>query len=500
MKESLKKITLLHSNDIHGKFVGTMNEDGTVSGSLAQLAGYITKAKEEDPNTIYCNAGDVFQGSLIDSEFLGLSTMDILNLVDIDVMTLGNHELDYGISHMMLVDRYTDFPIINTNLQIKTNDKRLFKPFQIIRLENGVNVLFIGLLTEGIIDQTKNEGLVGSFVKVADCISEIERCKNKVQKKGKRIDMTVLLTHIGYEADLELARSLDPSLGVDIIVGGHSHTYIDEPAVENGIVIVQAGMENTHFGRFDILYDKEARKIADWKWEMIPVDDKHCPTDKFVRAMVNTYVLDIDEKYGAVITRLKRTLDNYGRGNATEVGQLFADAFADALNLDIFFLAASSTRCYEMDMTVTLQDLREAYPYDGKIYSFKVRGEQLYMMIWHMLRSEVIDDWEDTFFHTSKNLHIDYDRDNEDLVLTYCGKTVGLDDEYMIGMQEFYFLNSEAGVGISPEELVGGGRLKVAAPDAFEVLQDYFREHSGLGGPVDGRFKIHGTVRGKHYD
>jgi 5'-nucleotidase len=122
MKESIKKITLLHSNDIHGKYVGTVNEDGTVRGSLAQLSGYINKAKEEDPNTIYCNAGDVFQGSLIDSEFLGLSTMDILNLVDIDVMTLGNHELDYGISHMMLVDRYTDFPIINTNLQIKTND------------------------------------------------------------------------------------------------------------------------------------------------------------------------------------------------------------------------------------------------------------------------------------------------------------------------------------------------------------------------------------------
>ena len=70
-------------------------------------------------------------------------------------------------------------------------------------------------------------------------------------------------------------------------------------------------MENTHLGRLDIDYNTDERNIEGWNWEMIPVDDDHCPTDRFVRAMVNTYVMDIDEKYGEIVTRLRRTLDNY---------------------------------------------------------------------------------------------------------------------------------------------------------------------------------------------
>lgn len=87
MKDAHRKITILHSNDIHGQFSGMTDPDGKITGSLAQLSGYISKAKAENPYTIYCNAGDMFQGSLIDSDYQGLSTMEILNLIDIDVMS-----------------------------------------------------------------------------------------------------------------------------------------------------------------------------------------------------------------------------------------------------------------------------------------------------------------------------------------------------------------------------------------------------------------------------
>lgn len=498
MKDSIRKITVLHSNDMHGQFVGKKNEDGKTVNSLAQLAGYITRAKGENPDTLYCNAGDAFQGSLIDSEFLGLSTIDILNLLDIDIFTLGNHELDYGISHMMLVDRVADFPIINANLQIRSNGRRLFRPFRVVDL-NGLQVLFIGLLTQNVADQAKSEGLVGSYVTVEDSVREVRRCREKVMEKGKDADLTILLTHIGYDGDLELAAALDPELGVDMIIGGHSHTYLKEPAVVNGIIVTQAGMENTHLGRFDLYFDEAKGKIDSWEWQMVPVDEEHCPTDKFVKAMVNTYVLDIDEKYGKVVTRLRRTLDNYGRGNPTELGQLFADVFAESLGLDIMMLASSSMRCYSLDMTVTLQDLRTAYPYDGKIYKFVITGERLEQMIRHMLRDEVLDEWKDAFFQTSKNLRIDYVRDTEELRMTYRGRTVRPDQEFCIGLQEFYYQNAEEGLGVTPEQLAEEGDIRMAAPDAFEVLKDYLSHHENLGGSVDNRYRIHGTVRGKLY-
>ena len=495
--ETNRTITILHSNDIHGKFTGRLDENGRLHGSLAQLSGYISRAKQENPYTIYCNAGDMFQGSLIDSDFQGLSTMQILNLIDIDVMSLGNHELDYGIAHMLFVSRYANFPIVNANFLVKSNRNHLFRAHHVVRLGD-VNVLFIGLITENILDQTKAEGLIGTFVTVEDAEQEIRRAmKRATEQKGIRPDITVLLTHIGYEADVELARSLPQDLGVDIIVGGHSHTYLQEPVIENGIMILQVGMENTHLGRLDLDFNTETRTIDGWKWEMIPVDEDHCETDPFVRAMVNTYVMDIDEKYGRIVTRLRRTLDNYGRGNPTEVGQLFADAFADSLNIDVMLLASSSLRCYSLDMTVTLHDLREAYPYDGKIFRFKVTGAMLKHMIRHMLRDAVLDDWEDVFFHTSRDLRIKYDKDTGNLDIRYRNELIADDQIISIGMQEFYYINSEIGLGLTNEELEKTDGLRTVSGDAFETLKDYFSDHKGLGGPVDDRMVITGTIRGR---
>ena len=496
MSDNLKRITILHSNDIHGKFTGEIGDDGKLRGSMAQVAGLVAQTKKDNPNTIYCIAGDIFQGSLIDSDYQGLSSIDILNLIDIDVMSLGNHELDYGISHMLFAGRYANFEVINANFLVRSNRKHLFKPYYMAEID-GVNVLFIGLLTQNIVDQTKAEGLVGKYVTVDDAEKEIRRTYSVLEGKGRRADVVVLLTHIGWEADLELARSLDPELDVDIIIGGHSHTYIDEPMVENGILVLQCGFENTHIGKLEFEYNKESDTVEKCSWEMIPVDEDHCPLDKHVRAMIKTYQLEIDMKYGKQITTFNRPLDNYGRGNPTEVGQLFTDAFADALGLDLMCMASSSLRCYSMEKEVTLQDLREAYPYDGKIYKLKMSGEQLKRGIAHMLRPEVIEQWYETFFHFSGRLKIDFDFDSKELTVKYDGEPLDDDRILEVGMQEYYLINAGTGLGIDPEELVSEEEgLWTASTDAFKTLREYFSEHQGLGGCIDDRCVIKGHPGG----
>lgn len=492
-KKNLRHFTLLHSNDIHGKFTGKLDENGRMKGSLAQVAGYVNAVKEENPDTLYCIAGDVFQGSLIDSDFQGLSTMEILNMLPIDIMSLGNHELDYGISHMLFVDKCANFPIVNANFRIRTNGSHMFDPYRIIEV-GGLKILFIGLLTQNIVDQTKAEGLIGTFVTVEDPASEVKRITSLVREQGITVDFTILLTHIGFEADMDLARSLDPECKVDLIVGGHSHTYLDEPPMINDMLIVQAGMEDTHIGRLDVTIDVDNNEIDSWTWEMVPVDADHCPEDKLVKALVGTYEFEIDAKYSQVVTRLARKLDNYGRGNVTELGQLYADVFCDALNLDAMLLASSSTRCYYLDMTVTLQDLRESYPYDGKIYKLALSGSQLRRMMKHCLRDEVIVNWKETFYHTSKSMQVIYNYDTGDISITINGKEIQDDELYQIGLQEFYFANSEIGFGMTTEELQEHGELRVASSDAFGTLKDYLSSNKNLGGPVDNRLIIKGKV------
>lgn len=490
MQKELQKLTILHSNDIHGKFVGKTDENGKLTCSLAQVSGYLNKVKEEEDAVLYCIAGDVFQGSLIDSDFLGLSTFDILNMIDIDFFTLGNHELDYGISHMLFVEKCANFKILNANFRILRNGRQLFIPYYIKDI-NGIMILFIGLLTQNIIDQTKAEGLVGTYVTVQDHKKEVERiCRLVKEEKDIHIDYTVVLTHIGYKADIDLAESLDKSCGVNLIIGGHSHTYLDEPTIVNDIMIVQAGMENTHLGRLDLLLDVKHGKIDSYDWKMIPVNEDTCPTDKMVKAMMATYVMDVDEKYSQLITRLSGELDNYGRGNPTECGQMFADAFCDALGLDVFLLASSSLRCYSMDMTVTLQVLRECYPYEGKIYRLKMTGKKLKAGLKHALRDDVLDNWVDVFYQTNKELHIEYNRTSKEIQMWFKGEPIDDEKIYNVGMQDFYFLNSEAGLGMRPEELSENGIAKVISQSAFQTIEDYLSEHSGLGGRIDDRIII----------
>ena len=245
---NIKKLTLLHSNDMHGDFVAESIGEELVGG-VSMLSGYIQKVRSEEKNVLYTISGDMFRGSVIDSEYKGVSTIEIMNMIAPDVVTLGNHEADYGISHLLFLEKCARFPIINANLYLTTNQVRLFKS-HLIKEIDGMKIMFIGILTEEVLAQAKQERLIGSFVDVHEAAAEVGKICNAYRTDD--IDLTVLLTHIGFEEDRKLAALLDPAWGVDAIIGGHSHTLLQEPDIVNGIPIVQAATGTDQIGRFDI--------------------------------------------------------------------------------------------------------------------------------------------------------------------------------------------------------------------------------------------------------
>ena len=123
--KNLKKLTLLHSNDLHGDFTAEQVDEKLVGG-VSRLSGYVNKVRSEEKNVIYTVSGDMFRGSVIDSEFQGVSTIQIMNLLAPDVVTLGNHEVDYGLAHLLFLEKCATFPIINANMHLKYSGKRLF--------------------------------------------------------------------------------------------------------------------------------------------------------------------------------------------------------------------------------------------------------------------------------------------------------------------------------------------------------------------------------------
>jgi 5'-nucleotidase/UDP-sugar diphosphatase len=203
------------------------------------------------------------QGSLIDSEYKGISTMEIMNYLAPDVVALGNHEFDYGLPHLLFLEKMANFPIVNANLYIKKYNKRLMKPYHIVK-KSGFDILFTGIITEKIMDTLKTDKLIGSFVSLQEASSEVGKICNAY--KNDDIDLTILLTHIGFDSDVQLAGMLNPDWGVDIIIGGHSHTVLEKPEKVNNILITQVGVGSNQIGRFDITVDDDTNSIVDYTY------------------------------------------------------------------------------------------------------------------------------------------------------------------------------------------------------------------------------------------
>jgi len=198
---------------MHGDFLAEVGgEKGELIGGLSLLSGYINQVRSEEENVIYVIAGDMLQGSVIDSEFRGISTISIMNYLAPYVVTLGNHEFDYGLPHLLFLEKVANFPIVNANLYIRQFNKRLMQPYLILPIA-GFDILFIGVVTEKVIDTIQNDRQISSFITLEEASQEVGKITNAYKQSD--IDLTVLLTHIGFESDCELATLLDPEWGVD---------------------------------------------------------------------------------------------------------------------------------------------------------------------------------------------------------------------------------------------------------------------------------------------
>lgn len=482
----MKKLTLLHSNDLHGDFF-TEKVDKKLIGGASRLSGYINKVRSEEKNTLYCIAGDMFRGSIIDSEYQGISTIEIMNMISPDVVTIGNHETDYGLSHLLFLEKCAKFPIINANMFIKTNKARLFNPYKIIEID-GMKILFIGIVTEEVISNTKNESLIGTLVNVEQAAKEVGHICNTYNSID--IDFTVLLTHIGFEEDKKLASILDPAWGVDIIIGGHSHTYIEKPEKVNDILVVQAGMGTDQIGRFDITIDTDKNAIYDYKWKCVSINSR-CPRDEKLEELIQKYKNKTDLKYGQVITRLKKELTHPSRYRETELGDLFSDILKDSLGLDIMLLGSGSIRKPNLGPIVVLQDLIEIFPYDDPIHMIYVTGKQLKQMIKYMLRDEAFEGDHTEFYQLSDGLNIEYSKkDHEFIKFDFKNKEIDEKEIYKVGLQNYHFINIKDGLDITLKQVEKNGKAKMVATSCRDIIEEYLSTHQHLSAKGSGRLII----------
>ena len=485
----LKKLTILHSNDLHGDFFAEKADSGLIGG-VSMLSGYVGRVRNEEENVIYAIAGDMFRGSLIDSEFRGISTIEIMNLFAPDVVTVGNHEVDYGLTHLFFLEKCANFPIISANMYVKLNDSRLFRPYVVLEC-GGLKILFIGAITKDVISNTRAEELIGTLIDIRDAAEEIRQITDAYRTPD--IDLTILLTHIGFEEDRKLAAELGPDGDIDIIIGGHSHTVLEKPCVVEGIPIVQAAVGTDQIGRFDIVYDEHSRQIDSYTWELIPITEERCPRDFALEEVVEKYKRITDSKYQRILTRFAREYTHSRRDMETELGGLIAECMRAQLGTDLVLIASGSIRGESLGPIVTLEDFLTVFPYESSVIGFDLTGRQIRKILSFLLSEDAFGEtvWIERF-QFSDGFFCEFDRGTGRILrLTLNGKEVRDEEIYRAAMQSYFFCSIDHFLGIGVEEITENGGTTELASSQQNVLIEYFEVHDYIKAKGEKRLLIH---------
>lgn len=485
---ALVPLTILHSNDMHGDFLAeARGPKGRLIGGLALLSGYLNQVRANGANSLFVVAGDMLQGSVIDSEYKGCSTMEMMNYLAPDVVALGNHDFDYGLPHLLFLEKLTHFPIVSANLYIKPYHRRLMQPFCVVRC-GGIKVLFIGIITEQVLDAIGKDELISAFVTLTDASEETGRIINA--HKGEDIDLTVLLTHIGFEDDKKLAGLLRPEWGVDMIIGGHSHTVLEQPEVVNNILIAQAGVGTDQIGRFDLVVDTDRNRIAEYNWRLIPIDEELAPADTHLEKFIDSFREEVDRKYKTLLCHFARQLTHPSRFEETELGNLAADLVAEASGADVVLIGSGSVRQKELGPVVTLGDFHACYPFDDPVTKFTVDGRRLSTIFSHILNPEIHRATKE-FYQTSAGVRAVFDKTRHLLTsLNVRQEPVVYERSYSLCLTEYHVQKCEAFLGVSAADLSALAPPRVVSTSLRDVLEERLRGRQNTTSKVEGRLVV----------
>ena len=252
MSLDAQDLTILHVNDTHSHIDPQRSGDYKGRGGVIEQAAYIDSVRCADGkrNVLLVHAGDFSQGTSYFTELGGNIEIDVLNALRFDVVTLGNHEFDNGVEELARRLKNLKAEVVCANYDFDgTALEGLVEPFTIIR-RGGKKIGFIGLLTDIMEVVDRDIAKVLTYQDPAEVVNRLA----EYLKKEKDCDMVICLSHLGYGEDKELAASVR---NVDLIVGGHSHTLLDDKQVVKDldgeeVIIVQNWKWGLNVGHLSI--------------------------------------------------------------------------------------------------------------------------------------------------------------------------------------------------------------------------------------------------------
>ena len=497
------ELRLLHANDTHAFLAGTDARgracfaSAACRGGMGRIAAAIRQARGGQDNVIALDAGDQFQGTL----FYSVGKWPVIAAVDrlmpYDAMTLGNHEFDDGCAALAAFLAAQPLPVVAANLA-PGKGCPLFgsriRPY-VIREIRGVRVGIIGLAN----DRIGRLSAVCPQTTVTDARATLENCVRELEAQGIR--HIIVLTHLGLKRDRALARAVS---GVDVIVGGHSHSYLGRnspegpyPIVEHApdgapVLVVTAGRAARWLGDLTVVFDAagvprrwsgDARKLA----PSLPVDEDVERVAADAAEKLETYRKTIIGRHDV---RMPDGMEQCRTGECFS-GMLLVDAMLEygrSQGASVALYNSGGVRAALPSGPISLGDILTAYPFGGGIQIREYAGKQLWQALEHglagkngtgprLLQVAGLRYAADVSRPAGRRLVSVYIRDKE-------GKESPLDPQarYAVVLGEYLV---RGGDGF---QMLKAGKLRATCSQKEqELVEDYIRRHSPLPPPEAGR-------------
>lgn len=367
------KVTVYHTNDIHGWIMSRPNAEGRQIGGAPALAAVL--AKEKGPRLLL-DGGDWWQGTPEGSLSKGAAVADLFNALNYDAVAIGNHEFDAGAGSLKELIGLIRVPVLSANIHRVEPDERVdwVRPW-IIKEVAGVKFGLFGLTTTDMGRLSFPENIAGLRFK-----REVDAAKEAVAalvKEGAQV--VIAMTHVGmlrpgqapFEDDRVIAREVP---GIDLIVGGHSHTELRSPVVEerNGTLIVQAGSYLTHVGRVRLEIDPEKGRVVSKSAELVALDPA-AGTDPSVQALVDRHAETVGKAFDAVVATASAPMT---RGSAGEsgLGSWMADCYREEAGTQVGVQNGGGIRADIQKGPVTVRNIFNVMPFDNRLVRLRMKG------------------------------------------------------------------------------------------------------------------------------
>ncbi len=383
-EERRLELTILHTNDVHSHYLApSATQPGP--GGAARLATLVDAARDERRHTLLLDAGDQFQGSLLFTVGGPDVVAAVMNALGYDAMAIGNHEFDLGPAALAQFIARADFPVLSANIDA-TADPALdgdVRPFDVFLFEGEVVGVF-GLTTE----TTATASSPGRDIVFEAVARRARSVVAMLERQG--VNKIIALTHLGYREDLALASSVS---GIDIIVGGHSHTqlqpgdedlpYPSRVASSTGdpVMVVSAGEWGQTLGRLDVVFDSAGTIVAA-SGAPIPVSADVAEDPEMVSRLA-PYVARAEQLLGEALGATAVDLDGDRarvRGEETNLGSLVADAMlakAQGLGAQVAVMNGGGIRASIPKGDVTMGQILEVLPFGNEITVVTTTGRDL---------------------------------------------------------------------------------------------------------------------------